>query len=57
LPEIGSEVFYSENNNTKYMGYKDQLNDWLNKHPNATAKEAIEAGYVICTMNWCQQKK
>ena len=49
---MGREVFISE-----IMGYKDQLAEWLKKHPNATAEEAIEAGYVICTMNWCQQKK
>ena len=39
------------------MSYKNQLADWLKKHPKATAEEAIEAGYQICTLNWCQQKK
>lgn len=40
----------------KNMGYKDQLKAWLQKHPDATAEEAIEAGYMISTDNWCHGK-
>ena len=38
------------------MGYKDQLKEWLQKHPDATAEDAIEAGYMISTDNWCHGK-
>ncbi len=39
------------------MGYKDQLKEWLDEHPNATVAEAIEAGYWICCDNWCKQRR
>ena len=38
------------------MSYKDQLKEWLSKHPNATVEEAIEAGYMISNNNWCHGK-
>ena len=41
----------------KSMGYKDQLKEWLDEHPNATVEEAIEAGYWICSDNWCKQRR
>lgn len=39
------------------MAYKQQLAEWLQEHPKATKEEAIEAGYIICTQNWCLMKK
>jgi hypothetical protein len=38
------------------MNYKDQMKEWLKKHPNATVEEAWEAGYNTCTDNWCHGK-
>ena len=39
------------------VGYKVQLKEWLDEHPNATVEEAIEAGYWICCDNWCKQRR
>lgn len=38
------------------MNYKDQMQEWLKNHPNATVEEAYEAGYQTCTDNWCHGK-
>lgn len=35
------------------MNYREQMKDWLKKHPKATTEEAWEAGYWQCTDNWC----
>lgn len=39
------------------MGYREQLKDWINKHPDATLEEAWEAGYLQCSTNWCKKEK
>lgn len=38
------------------MSYKEQMQEWLKKHPNATVEEAWVAGYNTCTDNWCHGK-
>lgn len=42
--------------NYDIMSYKEQMAEWLSKHQDATLEEAWEAGYMICTNNWCQGK-
>lgn len=39
------------------MSYKDQMKEWLAKHPKATAEEAWEAGYLTSNVNWCSKKR
>ena len=39
------------------MTYKQQMQQWLRLHPNATAEEAWEAGYLTSTSNWCRQSR
>ena len=39
------------------MSYIDQRNEWLKKHPKATAEEIWEAGYWTATDNWCSKKR
>lgn len=39
------------------MSYKEQRKQWLAEHPDATAEEAWEAGYLTCTENWCMKKR
>lgn len=36
------------------MSYKDQMKEWIRKHPKATIEDAWEAGYMTCTVNWCK---
>lgn len=38
------------------MNYKEQMKEWLAKHPDATIEDAWEAGYKQCTMNWLHDK-
>lgn len=38
------------------MTYKDQMKEWLSKHPGATVEEAWEGGYFQCTVNWVHGK-
>ena len=38
------------------MNYKEQMKEWLSKHPDATIEEALEAGYLQCTKNWLHGK-
>ena len=33
------------------------MNRWLADHPDATAEEAWEAGYLTCTDNWCKGRR
>ncbi len=39
------------------MNYKDQKKEWLNSHPNATIEDAWEAGYLQCSLNWCNKQR
>lgn len=39
------------------MSYHEQREEWLRKHPNATAKEAWEAGYFQSTENWVKRTR
>ena len=39
------------------MNYKEQMNEWLGKHPDATLEEAFEAGWYGCTDAWCHGKR
>jgi len=39
------------------MSYLEQRDEWLSQHPDATVKEAWDAGYLQSTNNWCKQKK
>lgn len=39
------------------MSYKEQMKDWLSKHPDATPEEAYEAGWLACTDAWCHGKR
>lgn len=39
------------------MNYKEQMKEWLSKHPDATIEEAWEAGYFQCSVNWCSKEK
>lgn len=38
------------------MNYKEQMQDWLKNHPDATVEQAYEAGYKNSTLNWCHGK-
>jgi len=49
---MGREDFLS----VESMSYKEQMQEWLKKHPNATVEEAWVAGYNTCTDNWCHGK-
>ena len=39
------------------MGHKEQLQEWLDKHPDATMEDAFTAGWMLCTEAWCQGKR
>lgn len=39
------------------MGFKEQMAEWIAKHPEATIEEAWQNGYLTCTTNWCLKKK
>ena len=39
------------------MSYRQQLDDWLKKHPKATLEEAWLAGYWQSTDNWCKKEQ
>lgn len=39
------------------MSYKEQMKEWLQKHPQATLEEAWEAGWLMCTQAWCHGKR
>lgn len=39
------------------MNMNEQRDKWLASHPNATAKEAWEAGYFTSTSNWCNRER
>ena len=43
--------------NQQKMNYKEQMTEWIEKHPEATIQEAWEAGYLICCSNWCNRKR
>ena len=38
------------------MSYKEQMKEWLDKHPNATVEDAWQAGYFQSNENWCKGK-
>jgi len=38
------------------MSYKEQMSEWLSKHPNATVEDAWQAGYFQSNENWCKGK-
>lgn len=38
------------------MNYKEQMAEWIAKHPNATIEEAYQAGYEQSNINWCRGK-
>lgn len=38
------------------MNYKEQMTEWIEKHPEATIQEAWEAGYMFSTDAWCHGK-
>ena len=39
------------------MGYKEQMSEWIAKHPEATLEEAFEAGWFACSEAWCHGKR
>lgn len=39
------------------MNYKQQMKDWMQKHPEATPEQAFEAGWLLCTQSWCHGKR
>ena len=39
------------------MSYKEQMKDWIQKHPEATPEQAFEAGWLLCTQSWCHGKR
>jgi len=39
------------------MNYKDQMKEWIAKHPQATIAQAWESGYLTCTNNWVNQRR
>ena len=39
------------------MSYKEQMEQWIRKHPKATVEEAFEAGYWQATDNWCRKTR
>lgn len=39
------------------MSYKDQMKEWLSKHPKATKEEIWEGGYLTATKNWCDKRR
>ena len=39
------------------MNYKEQLQEWIEKHPDATLQEAFTAGWMLCTDAWCHGKR
>ena len=39
------------------MGFKEQMAEWIAKHPEATLEEAWEAGYWQSCDNWCNRKR
>ena len=38
------------------MIYKEQMEKWIQQHPNATIEEAWMAGYWQCSDNWCKKE-
>lgn len=39
------------------MTYKEQLQAWIDSHPDATLENAFEAGWMLCTEAWCHGKR
>ena len=39
------------------MNYKEQMTEWIEKHPDATIEQAWLNGYFTCTDNWCNKTK
>ena len=39
------------------MGFKEQMAEWIAKHPEATLEEAFMAGWFACTDAWCHGKR
>ena len=39
------------------MSMKEQRDEWIKSHPDATIKEAFEAGYFTSTENLVKQKR
>jgi len=39
------------------MSYKEQMAEWLRKHPKATPEQIWEAGYMTCSENWCRKRR
>lgn len=44
-------------NMSTYSNYKEQMADWIAKHPEATIEEAWESGYNCSTEAWCRGKR
>lgn len=38
------------------MSYKEQMAEWIARHPKATIEEAWQAGYLQSNTNWCRGK-
>lgn len=36
---------------------KEKMEKWLREHPDATLREAFEAGWYNCTEAWCRGKR
>ena len=39
------------------MGFREQMAEWIAKHPQATLEEAFEAGWFACSEAWCHGKR
>ena len=39
------------------MSCKDKMAEWILKHPKATVAEAFEAGWMLCSAEWCHGKR
>ena len=39
------------------MNYKQQMAEWIAKHPEATVEQAWMAGYNCSTEAWCHGKR
>lgn len=38
------------------MNFQEQMQAWLDAHPNATVQEAWAGGYFQSNANWCKNK-
>ena len=39
------------------MNYKEQMQDYLERHPDSTPEQAYEAGYLQAVDNWCKKER